>query len=409
MAVLGAFSVAACGGQSSSIPVSGLRAPTYATRAVESQPISLLTGGVPDQPQETVLYSFTGRSDGGNPSGGLINVDGVLYGTTESGGANFRGTVFKIATSGAETVLYSFGFEPDGENPHAGLTDIDGVLYGTTEVGGRGCRGLGCGTVFAITTSGTERVLHRFAGGTDGSIPLAGLTAIDGVLYGTTETGGANDYGTVFRVTRSGEETVLHSFGAGSDGKYPSADLTNVNGVIYGTTGQGGANNHGTVFSLTTSGAESVLHSFAGGNDGAVPGSKLTNVNGVLYGTTEEGGAFGRLGDGTVYKITTSGTEKVIHGFGGGNDGKFPIGDLTNVNGVLYGATAEGGSQSCPRGCGTVFKITPFAVKNAVYSFAGGNDGVSPNGSLTYVNGLFYGTTADGGTDTGGTVFSLSL
>jgi uncharacterized repeat protein (TIGR03803 family) len=94
-------------------------------------------------------------------------------------------------------------------------------------------------------------------------------------------------------VPAQAQETVLHSFGNGSDGAIPYAGLSYANGVLYGTTQIGGANGKGTVFQITTSGAESVLYSFAGGNDGETPSSSLTSVNGVLYGTTLNGGSNG--------------------------------------------------------------------------------------------------------------------
>ena len=198
---LGALSLlAACGRQSNSIPGLGVRGPTSATQAVDSRPLSLLSVGVPAQTQKTLLYSFASGSDGAGPQGNLIDVNGVLYGTTYFGGdANNYGTVFKITASGAESVLHRFA-DSDGAFPEAGLTDVNGVLYGTTTDGGA----FNKGSVFKVTTSGAEAVLHSFAGGSDGAFPKAGLTDVNGVLYGTTGGGDANDDGTVFKITTSG-------------------------------------------------------------------------------------------------------------------------------------------------------------------------------------------------------------
>jgi len=125
----------------------------------------------------------------------------VLYGTTEFGGRNDNGTVFKVTTKGAETVLHSFKGGSDGTYPAAGLIDVAGTLYGTT--GGAGsvssCAG-GCGTVFKITTEGAETVLYSFAGGSDGNYPSASLIDLGGTLYGTTAYGGASNNGTVFKL-----------------------------------------------------------------------------------------------------------------------------------------------------------------------------------------------------------------
>jgi uncharacterized repeat protein (TIGR03803 family) len=350
-----------------------------------------------------VLHSFAGGSDGANPTAELTEVNGILYGTTYYGGASNDGTVFKITTSGAESVLYSFAGGSDGSAPFGGLTTVNGVLYGTTYAGGAN-KG---GTVFKITTSGAETVLHSFGAGNDGSSPLAGLTNVNGVLYGTTFAGGGSGFaGTVFEINTSGEITILHRFGGANDGFFPRAGLTDVDGVLYGTTLEGGANrNKGTVFKITTSGAESVLYGFKGGSDGRQPEAGLTNVSGVLYGTTYSGGYADR-DDGTVFKITTSGAFTVLHSFGGGNDGRGPLAGLTNVNGVLYGTTYSGGVHY---NTGTVFKITTSGTKSAVYRFVGGSDGAQPEATLTYVNGVLYGTTNNGGANNSGTVFSLSL
>jgi uncharacterized repeat protein (TIGR03803 family) len=154
---------------------------------------------------------------------------------------------------------------------------------------------------------------------------------------------------------------VLHRFHL-DDGAHPAASLINVKGTLYGTTYGGGAKNAGTVFSITTTGKEKVLHSFSGGrSDGAYPYASLINVNGTLYGTTTKGGSRcgSNLGCGTVFSVTTTGTEKVVHSFRGGTGGADPLASLINVNGTLYGTTYTGGSSCSHSGCGTVFALTP--------------------------------------------------
>jgi uncharacterized repeat protein (TIGR03803 family) len=322
--------------------------------------------------KETTLYNFGGfgSGDAAGPWAGLINVNGALYGTTFGGGTDDFGAVFTIAPSGKETVLSSFvGGSGDGREPVAGLINVKGILYGTTYIGGGTACGLGCGTVFAITPSGKETVLHSFAGSGDGSFPYAGLINVKGALYGTTSIGGGTGCGgygcgAVFTITPSGIETVLYSFGAGGsqDGANPYAGLLNVNGTLYGTTRSGGRTGCddggcGTVFAITPSGSETVLHRFGGSGDGVHPYASLVNVNGKLYGTTREGGASTY---GTVFAITPSGTETVLHSFSGSADGVHPYAGLIDVNGTLYGTTYQGGgNNNCARGCGTVFSITP--------------------------------------------------
>jgi uncharacterized repeat protein (TIGR03803 family) len=189
----------------------------------------------------------------------------MLYGVTYLGGASGSssagyGIVYALTRSGKEKVLYSFQGAPDGSEPFSGLINVNGRLYGTTFSGGKsGCQNnFGCGVVYSITTSGSEKVVYRFKGGSslDGGNPLAGLVEMNGTLYGTTYGGGADGLGTVFSISTSGGEHVLHSFG-GSDGDEPRADLTDVNGTLYGTTYSGGdekgcgGKGCGTVFALT--------------------------------------------------------------------------------------------------------------------------------------------------------------
>jgi uncharacterized repeat protein (TIGR03803 family) len=168
--------------------------------------------------QGTALYSFAGGTDGFAPVGDLI-MDAArnLYGTTQVGGAttgcvtnnNFGcGTVFKVDPSGAETVLYRFTGKTDGGIPSGGLArDSQGNLYGTTRYGGINCASqapLGCGVVFKLDPSGTETTLYAFTGGTDGASPGPDLIRdAAGNLYGTTYAGGDPTCmcGVVFKIT----------------------------------------------------------------------------------------------------------------------------------------------------------------------------------------------------------------
>jgi uncharacterized repeat protein (TIGR03803 family) len=371
-----------------------------------------------------VVYSFGAAPDGNYPSASLIGLGGTLYGTTISGGAacvgyGGCGTAFSVSPSGTEKVLHSFGAGYDGIDPEAGLTDLGGTLYGTTSDGGYSsdtCGYSSCGTVFSITPSGTEQVLHRF-GKRDGIQPEASLIEVKGTLYGTTRRGGGNyqrgcdaDCGTVFSITPSGAERVLHSFGAdASDGTSPIASLIKVKDKLYGTTTGGGLYHAGTVFSITLNGREKVLHSFGYGDDGATPAAALIEVNGTLYGTTGTGGKPGCDNYdtcGTVFSITPSGTEKVLHRFLTGDDGRGPEAPLIEVKGKLYGTTFYGGADACF--CGTVFSITLNGKERALYTFSAKPDGANPEAGLIDVDGTLYGTTYEGGTYGYGTVFALT-
>jgi uncharacterized repeat protein (TIGR03803 family) len=301
--------------------------------------------------KESVLYNFAGTPDGMYPIAGLVAKNGTFYGTTGYGGKSNNGTVFKVSASGKESILYSFsGVAPDGAIPQASLVAVNGAFYGTTEYGGADS----IGAIFKVSASGKESTLYSFSfSGADGRNPVAGLVAAKGTLYGTTLNGGANGIGTVFKVSASGAEQVLYSFSTSPDGANPQAGLVAVNGTLYGTTQYGGPTNNGTIFKVSTTGKESVLYSFKGTPDGANPYAALVVANGTLYGTTYSGGT---SGNGTVYKVTKSGKQQVLYSFTGlPYGGRYPTASMISVNGSLYGTTSEGGQNLT----GTVFKITP--------------------------------------------------
>jgi len=209
-----------------------------------------------------------------------------------------------------------------------------------------------------MTKTGVETQLYTFTGDANGGSVNAGLVNLGGVLYGVTSYGGGSPgEGTIFSITTAGAESTLYDFGSiASDGEYPYAPLVNVGGVLYGTTEGGGAHGEGTVYKFT-GGVETPVYSFAGGTtDGAIPYASLLNVNGTMYGTTTEGG-IGSIGDGTVFSVTKAGKEKVLHFFAGSSsDGQDPRAPLINVGGTLYGTTKLGGANF---GAGTVYSIVP--------------------------------------------------
>lgn len=366
----------------------------------------------------TTLHAFVG-TDGASPYGGLVQAtDGSLYGTTVNG--NLAGTVFKIASTGTLTTLHEF-IGTDGDQPWAGLIqDTNGNCYGTTIYGGAN----NAGTVFKITPSGTVTTLYSFcpqSGCADGENPIAWLAqAKNGNLYGTTNGGGVSGSGTIFEITLNGELTTLHSFcstiqnGYCLDGEGTYAGLIQAtNGDLYGTTVGGGVNDGGTVFKLTLSGTLTTLYSFCSQGDcldGAVPYAGLVQTtNGDFYGTTAAGGA---TTNGTVFKITPSGTLTTLHSFDR-TDGAQPwFGGLVQASdGNLYGTTLVGGTSTvCTGGCGTVFKITLGGTFTTLHNFES-TDGSEPAATLVQdTNGTLYGSTYYGGSSSNdGTVFSLSV
>jgi uncharacterized repeat protein (TIGR03803 family) len=269
--------------------------------------------------KEKVLYAFAGGSDGAYPDAGVVaDKKGNLYGTTADGGGGTQcivqfggcGTVFRVNPRGRETVLYAFSGGSDGANPLAGLViDRAGNLFGTTAYGGNlaACNqgaSPGCGAVFEIAADGTEKTLYAFNGGNDGWSPVAGLIEDkSGNLYGTTEAGGSTTAcsgvgcGIVFKIAPDGSETILYDFTGSNDGAHPAAGLLrDKKGNLYGTTLAGGSAGEGTVFRLSASGALSVLNTFTGQGNAPVA-NLLAGPNRLLYGTTEYGI------DGTVFQV----------------------------------------------------------------------------------------------------------
>jgi uncharacterized repeat protein (TIGR03803 family) len=220
--------------------------------------------------KERVIYFFRGGSDGAVPNS-LVYLNGMLYGTTLQGGVKQGckvfyyifgcGTFFSLTTSGKHTVLHEFSDGSDGAQPLGGLLDVNGTLYGTTESGGSENGGSGRGIVYSMSTSGVETILYRFTGGSDGLSPNGGLIDVGSVIFGTTFYGGGtssictNGCGTIYSITMNGGESVenvLYRFAGGTGGMYPNGDLIDVKGTLYGTTRQGGVGTCcGTVFALT--------------------------------------------------------------------------------------------------------------------------------------------------------------
>jgi uncharacterized repeat protein (TIGR03803 family) len=300
----------------------------------------------------TTIHSFKGgNTEGQSPFAGVIQAsDGNLYGTTYVGGDGSGGTVYRLTLGGTYTLLHSF--KSGKADPHflyAGLVQAsDGDLYGTTLRGGANDKG----SVFRITLDGTLTQLHDF-NGDDGENPEGTLVqGSDGNLYGTTLQGGSHNRGTLFRVTTGGAMTSLYSFPSLSDfstagvatnatGANPRAGLLlAADGNFYGTAYQGGPIGYGTVFRATTAGAVTLVHAFEGPNatGGSFPLSSISqDAAGNMYGTTERGGA---LNQGSAWRISSAGQFSVLHSFvGTGLDGAQPYATLLPLGGYLYGVT----------------------------------------------------------------------
>jgi uncharacterized repeat protein (TIGR03803 family) len=228
---------------------------------------------------------------------------GNLYGTTSQGGSSNDGVVFKISPRGKETILHTFtGSTTDGKYPTytSLLMDASGNLYGVTQEGGSA----GGGILYKLSKTGKLTILHSFMGGTTDGCNVLGTLFMDaaGNFYGTTSSCGTHMLGTVWEVSKTGKERLLHSFAGGtSDGEYPLAGvIVDATGNVYGTTETGGRSNVGTVYKVSQSGKFTLVHSFKGTDGKYVYGGLVQNAKGILFGTTVNGGS---IGYGTVWKI----------------------------------------------------------------------------------------------------------
>lgn len=416
----------------------------------------------------TTLYSFRGGNDGANPFGGVVfGSQGVMYGTTVSGGSFGVGTAYKLSPPNnaghnwTESVIHTFDWfngtsSSDGEYPGSALTlGPSGVLYGTARAGGTPCCD-GAGAVYQLTPSSTgewtESTLYAF----DPEIHSSNHTPWGSVLMGPNQT--------LYTTTTTGTAVAVtppHQVGGswtgyvlGTVGSYAEAGIVLRDGKLYGTTLYGGDHcNDGTcagsVYELAP---PTELHApwtvttiynfgdphFGGiGGDGNGSVAPLTVGNdGNLYGTSYTGGAGGPCqfplfpGCGTVFQLLPPAspggawTENLLYNFSGQNgDGALPGGALyMDQTGALYGTTEYGGTGTCTdfgyaNGCGIIFKLSPPSspggawTETVLHSFSGENgEGAVPLAGLTMgPDGVFYGVTSIGGSAGLGTVFSLKL
>lgn len=318
----------------------------------------------------TTLYNFcaqTNCSDGSGPVGGVtLGTDGNFYGTTEYGGANEGGTIFKISPRGALTTLYNFCAQAncaDGTYADSALMQAtDGNWYGTTFGGGIvGCSNYGCGTIFRITPKGEFTSLYSFG---DTGNPAAGLIqGRDGSLYGTTTgSGGGRGFGLIFKITLSGTLTTLNQLAGGDGADAYAGLLQGTDGNFYGTAAFGGSNDGtycngqgcGTVFKITPGGTLTTFYNFCNQtncNDGAGPFSPLIQAtDGKFYGTTSSGGTFG---GGTIFSISSTGVLTTLQSFDGPDGAGADGGLLQDTNGTFYGTTTYGGTPDD----GTAFSL----------------------------------------------------
>lgn len=369
--------------------------------------ISWLLAALPAAAQITILHSFSGGAgDGANPQGGsLLQVGSTLYGTTTAGGSAGQGTIFQIATDGSGYgVLHSF-VGNEGNSPDAGLIRSGSTFYGMTSTGGSG----GGGTIFQIGVDGTGfSPLYSFAATQHGPHPRGALTQVGSTLYGVTQFGGQSNNGTLFQIGTDGTGFgVSHTFnGNYADGAVPNGALLYSAPYFYGTTQ--GAALPGSVFRIAADGSGYArLYAFPTPTAAAYPCGTVVQAGDWLYGMTQMGGPFN---GGTIFRVMTDGSGfQVLHAFGAGLtlDGDHPTADLLLVGPTLYGMTFEGGSNNG----GTIFSMGIDGTNYSVlHSFTGGlTDGRQPWGDLTLAGSTLYGVTRLGGANDMGVIFSLPI
>ncbi|HLH81000.1 MAG TPA: choice-of-anchor tandem repeat GloVer-containing protein, partial [Chthonomonas sp.] len=382
-------------------------------------------------PQQAPDHSFT--PGGSRPVGSLVQgTDGYLYGVTQLGGTNDSGVVYKIRPDGSSyQVIYTFGSNSGGGQPNGGLTwGKDGMLYGATHDG--------TGEVFRLNPDGTGfQIVHAFSGPDGFNLNSPPIEGADGILYGVTYYGGANNKGVVFKVNPDGSGfQVLHSFGSVTDqngnaldGAYPRGTLIQgSDGALYGGTQSGGTYGGGTLFRLTTDGSTfQVLQSFSGsGNVGTGPAGVVQGPDGALYGTVQPG-----TGSGWVYRINLDGSNyQVLYVF------PYPSNPIGNISAVYYGfapgplifgkdgliyGTANGGPNSIPIDGlgGVIYRMRPDGSDFQVIHQCMSNDGLMGQyatglygvGALSLCqgsDGRLYGTTYAGGAGGEGAIFSVN-
>lgn len=402
------------------------------------------------------LAEFTGISGlkpGANPAGPLVlHGDGELYGTTEFGGVNDFGTVFKVTTAPSYSVVRHFD-DPTGSQPAGHLAaGPDGLLYGATSGGGAAGRG----TAYKISTTGTHTVLASFtgeAGAVPGASPRGGMAAgADGSFHVVTSAGAPGNYGLACKVDPAGSFVVVSAFSlslgwmpsgapvmrgesmyfpmaaggtggggnvmsldtaggvsvaaalGGALGTWPDGGLTDAGGgVFHGLAAKGGASSRGVTFRWDeSSGSASLLVSHTASAGGLAEGPLVPGTDGLYYGVGREGGASGR---GAVFKVSASGVRtRVVSftGIAGAAPGGRPRGPLVLAgDGSLYGVTEEGGGSNT----GVLFRLTAAGDFTVLHQF-GATGPRSPQGGLVLGgDGAVYGTTSLGGTADAGTLF----
>lgn len=350
----------------------------------------------------SVLANFT-TSTGNRPIRGLLqSTNGRLYGLCSSGGANGFGTIYEFdITTNNLVARHSFN-GTNGRQPWGRLVQApNGRIYGTTLLGGAN----NVGVIFSVTNAGGSFSKHHDFAAATGAQPVFGLTlASNGLMYGTTQAGGANSGGVIYSFNTTGNAyTVLFNM-VQATGRFPNGELTQApNGLLYGTTTSGGALNAGVLYSwnITTS-AYTKLHDMTSATGTGSLGRMLPASNGLLYGMTTTGGTSNQ---GVIYSFNTgTNTFSLLASLNSFGYASAFAGFIEDPNGELLGMSSSGGSGAA----GALFRYSIASNTATTLVSFNFSTGAQPQGPLVrHPNGLFFGVTTIGGVNNQGVLFSF--
>jgi len=353
-----------------------------------------------------VLHAFAGAPKDGAGPDSLIYADGELIGTTVNGGKyqNIKahragGTIFQLSPDGSESLLYDFGSGKQNDPPFDNsLFSADGNIYGVDA--SENLKTQNTAYLYRLSKNALVQ-LHEFK--TAAAIPL-NVTDIGGVLYGSAPYGGKHNCGELDKLSTSGMVKIVHAFTCSSDGAQPSGPVVRIGSTLYGAASMGGPSGGGTVYAVTAAGAERTVYAFSDAGSGySHPRGALVDAAGRLYGVLGYGEASGGSAQGAIFSVTRGGSYATLLPFtDAATQGSFPSGSLVYAQGKLYGTTLEGGTY----GYGTVFSLTLSGKETLLHSFNKNVDGYNPD-QLIYANGRLYGVTQNFGPKGHGTIFTL--
>ena len=366
--------------------------------------IAILAIGGTANAQFSNLHNLNSDSDGDTPRGGVLLSGTTLFGTTNSGGENFNGTIWSLDTNTNNfDNRHDFSSVSDGNAPQGKLAVAGTTLYGAASNGGANFNG----TIWSLDLNTNNfNNLHDFNAASDGNGALGGVILSGTTLYGAGVGGGANSNGTIWSFdTSTNTFNNLHDFSSSTDGSNPSGGIVLSGTTLFGAASAGGANTSGTIWSFDTSTSNfSNLHDFSAASDGTNPLGGVALAGTTLFGTSNAGGA---NGVGTIWSLDT-GTNSFnnLHDFNFATDGDGPQGGVVVAGTTLFGTATDGGTFSS----GTVWSLDVSTSNfNNLHNFIPASDGGRPRGAVTLAGNALFGTAYIGGANGDGTIWSFTV